>query len=275
MERHIRTIFNFVFIVPLLLSWGLLVKNKFFKNFTMPNIETSILSATTQKMQKEKKLLVSPATKVIEKSAAALENPSEVITEVAKSDAFEFELAKVKNHLKILTQFERVKHDLPKAIPVKVEPKLGVASLETETSANIESIPDYDETLIELSEHINNEHPLISKYVNTMFSKNIMRALKEEGRRAIAIKGESLLANGPKGIVVSKNNLQFLEATFVRFKTRYGIYKVIISSPEGYNNDYAKKINKFAKNYFSYPLEFVADRKVSDGYEIILVGDQL
>jgi hypothetical protein len=274
MERYIRTIFNFTFVVPLLLSWGLLVKNKFFKNFPMPNIETSILSATSRNIQQEKKVFVNPAAKLMEKRDVAVEIPPAAVTEsvsdsaseVANVDAFELELAKVKNHLKILTQFERVKHELP---------KVEVASLEQETSANIETTPDYDETLIEISDHIINERPLISKYINTIFSRNIMRSIKEEGRRAIALKGEALLANGPKGIVVSKNNLQFLEATFARFKTRYGIYKVVISSPEGYNNDYSKKISKFAKNYFSYPLEFVTDRKASDGYEIILVGDQL
>jgi hypothetical protein len=102
-----------------------------------------------------------------------------------------------------------------------------------------------------------------------------MRALKIEGHKAIAIKGEALLANGPRGIVISKNNLKFLEGSFMRFKDRYGLRKVIISSPEEYNSGYLKKINRFAKNYFSSELEFNTDYELAEGMEIILVGVHL
>jgi hypothetical protein len=199
-------------------------------------------------------------------------------TENPKINNFIFHFEHAKKHLLNLVSFNSGVIPLLKerlvSQPKKIEVKVVEPEVLTNTD-NVESAPDYDESLVEVSEHISNQYPLISKYINTIFSKNIMRSLKEDDQRAVAFKGEALLANGPKGIVISKNNLKFLEASFSRFKTRFGLSKLIISTPAGYNPDYARKLTKFLKNYFSYELEFISNYPGAEGFEIILVGAHL
>lgn len=287
MERNIRLIFNFTFIVPLLISWGLLIKNNYFhKALSISSIANSndILDSKLKvanrlenriKIEnnvKDKSVMNNPIKKAEVISSEALNENNVVSEEVpsensSKIDNFDLELQRVQSQVRQLALFEKSKADLVN----KLEDK----NIESQELNIQDSAPDYDETLVELSEYINNERPLISKYINTVFSRNIMRSFREDGHKVIAFKGEALLANGPRGTVVSKNNLKFLEASFSRFKTRFGLSKVIVSVPEGYNTAYAKRINKFAKNYFNNDLEVVTDHEGAEGLEIILVGVRL
>jgi hypothetical protein len=296
MERYLRSVFNISFIIPLLLAWGLLIKNNYFNDinfvstvftsvpstkaeapeFEMPIDE--VLSRNSFKIEKVKPAITKPEitkTEIVNAEINKVEPPAS--EETVKEDRFTQQFVNTQNQIKRIMKFENGEVELPKTLPAKVGVANEVSAMATETNPVVsgESAPDYDETLIELSEHASNQKPLQSKYVNTVFNRNIMRSLKAEGRKAIAVKGEALLANGPKGIVISKNNLKFLESSFARFKTRYGLAKVIVSTPEEYNENYARKINRFAKSYFNYELEFETEYEGADGLEIILVGSHL
>jgi hypothetical protein len=274
MERYIRSVLNFTLLVPLLAAWILLSHRYYEKDwnrfFTKPKNITSV--------QIKSQPIDSQATANV--SVEVLPHSNAEIQE----DVLSKQLLDVRDRLKRIADFDREISgtNIKDVSPKELSKPAALSSENTETTnlsqagdaaKQIEAVPEYDETLVELSETQKNLKPLVAKYVNTVFSKNVMRSFKVDGQKVVAIKAESLLANGPRGIVLSKSNLKFLENSFARFKDLYGIAKIVLTTPEEHNSNYIQKITKFAKNYFTYELEVTSDYEGADGFEIILIGE--
>lgn len=273
MERYIRTTLNFTLLMPMIVAWFLLIHKYYGKDFQNLFINSPLLFSEARVVMNLPVKAVVPIANQTDKTMAESETPQ---------DTFSQQMAREQGHLKQIAEFDQSKSrtteksagaDLPQDLPAK---NIESPVLQTgETNANVEAAPDYDETLVEVPDIAKNAKPLVSKYVNTVFNKNIMRSFKVSGHKAVAFKADSLLANGPKGIVISKSNLKFLEASFARFKDLYGIAKVVVVAPEDHNPSYTQKISKFAKNYFAFDLQITSEYEFEDGFEIILIGAHL
>jgi hypothetical protein len=175
MERYIRSIFNFTFIIPLVLSWGLLIKSKYFKNLNF-----KISSFEQSKVRKS-----------AGEDFPSLQSMTQAEEEIPKEDKFAIQLTQNQNHMKQIMQFEKEKHELSSEQvtqlnqtaqqdqtaqtvqnlqPANSNLKDTSKSNEPEPAASVEVAPDYDETLVEVVENSINRNPLKSKYINTVCS---------------------------------------------------------------------------------------------------------
>lgn len=269
MARYARSIFNVFFILPLMLSWVLLCRSyiihhpNFFEFLNIQPLKEWVQSLSSKKME--------------------IKADAEVSYLSSTEEPFEesFEGVLVHHYLKAKSVLEQIKNlqnqDLRRRKSSLRTPQkaLNSSPLNTEaTGGPQDTAPDYDETLYDIAPQARNDYPLVAKFINTIFSRNVMRLAAHEGKKAMAIKGEALLTNGASGIVISQTNLRFLERSFMKFKDRFGLEKIVLTAPSQFNESYLKKIHRFVKNYFNEDVEVMTEVEPLSPMEVIFVGVQ-